>query len=316
MIHYRFYLAILRLTMPIMQLLRYSVLFPVMLILRHLTRSLENQTGIENGAAARPTAEDEIMSLVEKEEDSGQDAALEDDERRMIKGIFDLDNTPVREIMTPRVDLETLPVTATISEAKRKFISSGHSRIPVYRETIDEITGIIFAKDFLDEARCAAGGGLASFLHKAVFVPESKNVGDLLEELKRTGNHLALVIDEYGGLTGVVTLEDIIEEIVGEIRDEYDTPEDAETTPEVLADGSLNLDARYLISDINENYDLDLSDENADTIGGYVCGELGRIPETGEKLLLDNRIAVKILKADRRKILSLNILLPERKNEQ
>ncbi|MDD3118571.1 MAG: hemolysin family protein [Victivallales bacterium] len=305
MINYHFYMMVLRASMPVFQLLRYTLLFPVTLVRKLVPRDWRAHSG-EDGNLSGTSAEDEILSLVEKEETPGIPADLEDDEKRMIKGIFDLDDTPVREIMTPRVDLETLPLTATVNEAKAKFCATGHSRIPVYKDTIDEIAGIVYAKDFLNEARCA-DNVLSAFLHPAVFVPETKNVGDLLEELKRTSNHLAVVIDEYGGLSGIVTLEDIIEEIVGEISDEYDTPEDVEEEPEPQPDGSINFDARYLISDLIENYDVQLPESDVDTLGGYVCGEIGRIPETGETFTLNDNLNVKVLKADRRKILRLNL---------
>ncbi len=311
----RLYMAVLKTTMPLMTALKYSLFAPIVFVLRRFSDELENNPGREKNSNDRPTAEDEIMSLVEKDDEDGTDNELEDDERRMIKGVFDLDDTLVREIMTPRVDVVSLAVDISIDEAIKKFIETGHSRIPVFKETIDEIAGIIYAKDFLDDERCK-NSDLYGFLHKPVFVPETKNVGDLLEEFKLESNHFAVIIDEYGGTSGIVTMEDIIEEIVGEIRDEYDIDEEVEAEPEPLADGSYVLDARYLISDLNELLDIDIPEEDVDTIGGYVCGEVGRIPEAGEEFELEEAgLKVRILKADRRKILTIRIELLENTDE-
>lgn len=301
----RFHIMVLKTTMPFMTALRLSLFAPVVLMLRRVSAELERPDKDKN-AHERPTAEDEIMSLVEMDDDEGGESELEDDEKRMIKGIFDLDNTPVREIMTPRVDVVAMSITATVAEAKRLILESGHSRIPVYKDSIDEIAGIIYAKDFLDEERCAKDD-LYAFAHKAVYIPETKNVGDMLEDFKRRSYHFAVIIDEYGGTSGIITLEDIIEEIVGEIRDEYDTDEEEESPPSRLEDGSYILDGRYLICDLNELLDLDIPDEDVDTIGGYICGEAGRIPEAGEELSIHDGLSVRILKADRRKILTVSV---------
>jgi CBS domain containing-hemolysin-like protein len=311
----RFYMPVLRFTMPLISILSLTVFIPIVFGLKKFCAELENSPGKEKNGCDRPTAEDEIMSLVEKSEEEGADSELEDDERRMIKGIFDLDDTLVREIMTPRVDVVSLSLDATVAEARKKIVESGHSRIPVYKDTIDEISGVIYAKDFLDDERCASND-LHDFIHKPIFVPETKNVGDLLEEFKMASIHFAVIIDEYGGTSGIVTMEDIIEEIVGEIRDEYDTDEEEESDPEPLSDGSYIIDARHLISDLNELLETDLPDEDVDTIGGYVCGRSGRIPEAGEEFSFeDDNVYIKILKADRRKILTLSIKLLEERNE-
>jgi len=300
----RCYITMLKIFMPLAHALRCTLLAPVIFMLRYVSAELEANPAKDKDTA-EPTAEDEIMSLVDQDNDS--ETALEETEKKMIKGIFDLDDTPVREIMTPRVDMLSIPLSTPVADARKTFLSSGHSRIPVYKDTIDEIAGVIYAKDFLDEERCWKND-LNEFLHKTVYVPETKNVAELLAELRQESTHLAVVIDEYGGTAGIVTLEDILEEIVGDIRDEYDTEADGDVEPVELNDGSVVFDARSLISDVNEQLDLHLpEDEDVDTIGGYVCGEIGRIPETGEEIRLDNHLKVKILKADRRKIQMLSV---------
>jgi CBS domain containing-hemolysin-like protein len=311
----RFDIFILSATMPVIKIFKYSLFFPIIIMLRIIQGKLEKLQQKDERFEDKTSPEDEIMSLVEKDNEEGESNSLEEDEKRMIKSIFDLDDTLVREIMTPRVDLNALPISCTAEEAKKEFIESGHSRIPVYGENVDEIKGIIYAKDFLDE-KAIAGKKLEEIAHVPVFVPETKAVGDLLDELKKTNNHFAVIIDEYGGTSGIVTLEDIIEEIVGEIRDEYDTEEDKEPEPETLPDGSVVIDARTLISDVNDLLDVDIpEDEDVDTIGGYVCSELGKIPETGEETTIEKNIHVSILKADKRKIISLKLKLLEDKND-
>lgn len=290
----------LRVTLPFIRLLSLTVCFPVLLLMKITSASTSSENEEE-----KTSAEDEIMSLVEHDNnDHGE--SLEEDEKRMIRGIFDLDNTLVREIMTPRVDMTTLAVKASIEEAKQTIIKSGHSRIPIYGKNIDEIKGIIYAKDFLDTGKNFTT--LADFMHAPLFIPETKNVGDLLEEFQNNKIHVAIIIDEYGGTSGMVTLEDIIEEIVGEIHDEYDENEDGNNAMLRLPDGSIRVEGRCLIDDINHEFELELpEDEDVDTIAGYVCGEFGKIPKENEEIKIDGIGAFKILKADRRKVLLVEI---------
>jgi CBS domain containing-hemolysin-like protein len=313
MLRWKFDITLIRFTLPVIILLRYTVMLPFVVIIQLIARGVKGLTNSEENNE-QATAEDEIMSLVEHGDEEGEKGALEEDEKRMIRGIFDLDVTLVREIMTPRVDMKSLPLTATVMEAKQEFIESGHSRIPVYGDSIDEIKGVIYAKDFLrnnDETE-----QIEHLAHKPVFIPETKNVGDLLEEFKNNSIHFAIVIDEYGGTAGIVSLEDILEEIVGEIRDEYDSEEDVEPEPVHMPDGSVVVDARTLIDDVNEMLEIDLPEgEDVDTIGGYVCGEFGKIPEAGEEITVDNSIKITVLKADKRKILTLKLKVLKEQND-
>jgi CBS domain containing-hemolysin-like protein len=302
---------LLKTTMPIAKLLRYSFFYPIVACVEGMQKriALLRSRSSRDDSGGKSSTEDEIMSWVEQENDVNGASPLEEDEKRMIRGIFDLDDTPVREIMTPRVDVKGLNVeTTTIEEAKRAFVDSGHSRIPVYSETIDEIKGVLFAKDFLDEQRIG-DRKLIEIAHRPLFIPETKLVRDLMNEFRKSGTHFAVVIDEYGGTAGIITFEDIIEEIVGDVRDEYDDEEDVEPEPETLVDGSVVVDARTLIYDVNElleNADLP-EDEDVDTIGGLVCGQFGRIPEIGETVMLNERVQATVLKADSKRILSLQL---------
>ena len=165
---------------------------------------------------------------------------------------------------------------------------------------------VLYAKDFLSDS--ANDKTLDELAHHPLFVPDSKNVSSLLKEFKNSSIHVAIIIDEYGGTSGVVTLEDILEKIVGEIRDEYDDEEEGESIPEVLEDGSIIFEARTLISKVNDYLDIDIpDDENVDTIGGFTCREFGRIPEVGETLQLEDIALITVVEADQRKIISVKI---------
>ena len=312
---YRYDTFLLRTTLPFVSLLANTILLPFTLLAKRLRKNAEDWRD-EEAPDQKVSTEDEILSFVENYSDNENDD-LEEEEKRMIKGILDLGDMSVREIMTPRVDLSALPSTASIEEAKKMFIETGHSRIPVYNRTVDEIKGIIYAKDFIDD-RKIAGKTLDQLAHKPIFIPESKEVGELLEEIKRKHNHFAVIIDEYGGTSGIITFEDIIEEIVGDVQDEYDNEEEEKTKPQLMPDGSIVLEARTMISDVNEIMDSDIPDtEAADTIGGYICYELGRIPEEGEIFHFENNpLSALVLKADKRKILQLKLMYKEQDEEK
>ena len=306
---FRFDIIVLTVSMPIINILAYSVFFPFISLTRAISKKIGLWKARETGAdEQRTTAEDEILSFVENfDEEEGTN--LEENEKRMIRGIFDLNDMSVREIMTPRVDLFAIPQSASVQEAKALFVSSGHSRIPVYGRSVDEIKGIIFAKDFIDDGRLA-GKTLDQLAHKPIFIPETKAVGELLDEIKRTRNHFAVIIDEYGGTSGVVTFEDIIEEIVGEVNDEYDTEEDIKSKPQLMPDGSVVLDARTLLADVNDIMESSIPDDGStDTVGGFVCAHLGRIPEEGETFKVPGGLLCTVQKADKRKILQLQLQL-------
>ena len=299
--------SILNITMPVVKILRYTIFFPLVFI----TESIKNKSEevqSKDGDEEKTTAEDEILSLVEHDSSGDDASSLEEDEKRMIRGIFDLDNTLVREIMTPRVDVKALPIDSDIEDAIALITETGHSRIPVFKGSIDNIEGILYAKDLLDRKKIN-NRKLESLLRKPIFVPETKEVGDLLEEIKKNRRHVVVVIDEYGGTAGLITLEDIIEEIVGEIRDEYDLNEDDSPMHSELPHGGHIFDARTLIDDVNEILDIYLPDaDEVDTIGGLVCAELGHIPKSGEVLLLnDDEIEIKVLKSDQKRIKTLKI---------
>lgn len=295
----------LRLTCALYRLLRWP-LAPLMLPLDALDRKIQRTTDIED--RSQITAADEILSLVE--EDDSHDAPprsvdetindLESDEKRMLNGVMNLDKTLVHEVMTPRVDIRAICESSTIREAKSAIAQSGHSRIPVYKESIDSITGILYAKDLLDERRLNNDLPLHSLLHQPMFIPETKNVAELLNDFRRRRIHIAIVLDEYGGTAGIVSIEDVLEEIVGEIHDEYDHEETRTVYTARQPDGALLADARMTIWEVNQALDLEISEENGyDTIGGYIMARLGRIPHAGEHIDTDV-LAIDIITASPR----------------
>ncbi|MDO9088239.1 MAG: hemolysin family protein [Anaerolineaceae bacterium] len=230
-----------------------------------------------------PVTEEEIRTWVNSDQEEG---GLEKDEREMIYSIFQFGETLCREIMVPRIDITGLDVQSTVQDAITEFLKSGHSRVPVYEETIDDIIGLLYAKDLLrTDLTEKEKTGIRPFLRKAYFIPESKNVDELLREMQAQGVHMAVVVDEYGGTAGLVTLEDIVEEIVGEIRDEYDQGEELEfqqvSSDEVIFSGRIDLD------DVYDILGVDLTEDMADTLGGYIYGQIGRVPVGGEQIKVD-----------------------------
>ncbi len=244
-----------------------------------------NQESVPGMSTTISVSEDDLRSLVEA---TGQQESLwEPGERKMIHSIFELGSTLVREIMVPRIDMLVLEVGTPFPDAVDAFLNSGHSRVPVYEDTVDNILGLLYAKDLLRVWR--EGEELESLrplLRQAYFVPEAKKVDDLLEEMQRQRVHMAVVVDEYGGIAGLVTLEDIVEEIVGEIQDEYDQGE--ELPYEAQANGDYLFQGRIDLDDFNEITTSSLPKEEADTLAGFIYSRLGRVPTSGESLRIDN----------------------------
>jgi CBS domain containing-hemolysin-like protein len=224
--------------------------------------------------------EEEIKTMVDAGEEGG---VLEEEEKEMIYSIFEFGETLAREIMVPRIDVVALDVDTPVPQAVEVALGAGHSRIPVYQDNIDNLLGLLYAKDLLRVWK--EGGpmeGLRGLLRPAFFVPETKKVDELLAELQQKRIHLAVVVDEYGGTAGIVTMEDIVEEIVGEIRDEYDVNE--ESLFERVAEGEYLFDARIDLDEVNELLGLELPSDESDSLGGYIYGQLGHVPAPGEKV--------------------------------
>jgi CBS domain containing-hemolysin-like protein len=224
--------------------------------------------------------EDEIREMIDVAE---SDEVIEESERAMIHSIFELGDTVVREIMVPRPDMVTVSVDASLGQVLDTILRAGHSRVPVYREERDQICGLIYAKDVLRRLHTSGDekGPWEDLLRKPYFVPELQPVDSLLRELQADKVHMAVVVDEYGATAGIVTIEDILEEIVGEIVDEYDREE---ALVEELAPDAWRLDARLPVDELNELLDTDLPRQEWDTVGGLLFGLLGHVPTPGERI--------------------------------
>lgn len=227
---------------------------------------------------------EELMEWVDVAQEQGD---IGTEQGRLLHSILELSDTVAREIMVPRVDIVALEQEMSLNEAARVFIASGHSRLPLYEATIDQIRGIIYAKDLLRfwvEKR--ADIPLSRLARPAYFIPEAKQIDELLNEMQQRRVHLAIVVDEYGGVAGLVTLEDIIEEILGEIQDEYDQAE--ELPFQELEEGDYLFQGKIDLGDFNEIMATELPKEEADTLGGFILQQLGRLPSAGEKLCINN----------------------------
>lgn len=246
---------------------------------------------------------DEVLSVVEDHEDG---AEVDEAQKEMIEAVFDLSDTDAEQVMTPRTDVNGIEVNASVEQVKDAILHFGHSRIPVFEETIDNIVGILYAKDLIKYVGSSENFDLRSVLRDAMMIPESKNVGELLAEFKANKVHIALVLDEYGGTAGLVTIEDILEELVGEIQDEY---EQTEQTPQIerIDDQTLRVDARVEIDDFNDELDTELpEDEDYDTVGGFVFATLGHIPMEGETFEYEG-LTFTVTEAERTRVVRVEV---------
>ena len=267
---------------------------------------IEQRLGIAlgKGRPSEPDSDEELRLLVETVDEAHP---LEADERDMIHGIFELSERPAREVMVPRVDVAAEPREATIRQVLDRVIESGYSRVPIFDETIDNVVGVVYAKDMLRHLRDGKlDDQVEPIARKPYFVPDTKKVDELLQELQQARVHVAIVVDEYGGTAGLVTIEDILEEIVGEIRDEYDVHE--EQLIERVSEAVSVVDARISIRDVNEELDLHLDPDEFDTLGGLVYHELGGVPSEGDEVRV-NGCLVTVLSTEGRRIKKLRVAL-------
>ncbi|HEY2880801.1 MAG TPA: hemolysin family protein [Pirellulales bacterium] len=284
---------------------------PSIAVAEFLARALRRISGKKEHVHTEESLEQEIREVVTEGQREG---LIEEDAREMIESVMALGEVVVKEIMTPRTDMISMPADISWDDALKFVIASGHTRIPVYGGSRDEIVGILHIKDMLHEM---AGGGkspsrpIAQLLWPPFFVPESKPVDGLLQEFQLSRNHIAVVLDEFGGVSGLVTIEDVLEEIVGEISDEHDDA--ASDGIKTTGENRCEVLARVHISELNERFGLHLPEvEHFDTIGGLVFHQLGRIPHIGEELIADG-VRIKVLDTTRRRInrVSLEVLPPE-----
>ncbi len=261
---------------PVMRVVVFF-LWPITLMVQGVRRLVGNHvedTSVETALLS----EDGLRRLISAAE---EEAPIQESEKQMIASILEMDETVAREVMVPRIDMVALSVETSLRDALSVIIKAGHSRIPVYEENIDQIVGFLYAKDVLTFfASNQVDVPIRNLLRPPYLVPVSKKLNTLLREMQRDRVHIAIVVDEYGGIAGLVTIEDILEEIVGEIQDEYDPEE--ETYVQMIEPNHYMLNGRLDLYTLAKLMDTELSEEDADTLGGLIYSELGHVPETGE----------------------------------
>jgi len=279
------------------------LLSPVVAVVLAISKGLSSVMG--SSSFVNTVTEEEIMTLIDAGHTGG---TIEEEEKDMIYSVLQLNQTRASEVMVPRIDVIAVEINKTLDEAGLIFIRSGYSRVPVYEGTVDHVRGVLYAKDLLaywHNGNNENGKTVNDLMRPAYFVPETKRADELLKELQTQKVHLAIVVDEYGGTAGLVTIENIIEEIIGDIQDEYDFDEEAEyeeLTPDVyLVDASIDLD------DFNDLLEVELPTDDSDTLGGYIYTYFGRVPLIGE-IIEDEDLAIRVVSVDGRRIRKLHVV--------
>src|SRR5574344_2114576 len=260
---------------------------------------------ITQAFAHEPKSRQELLEVLREAHDN---KLLDTEALNIVEGAIQVADLQVRDIMIPRSQIISVKAGQTPREFLPAIIEAAHSRYPVVGEHLDEVLGVLLAKDLLPLIleQHADSFDLRPLLRPATFVPESKRLNVLLREFRANRNHMAIVIDEYGGVAGLVTIEDVLEQIVGEIDDEHDEAEDPSAQIAIQADGQFVVDALTAIEDFNERFGADFSDEDYDTIGGLVVEAFGHLPETGDELSLD-RFLFRVAKADARRVQAFHV---------
>jgi CBS domain containing-hemolysin-like protein len=255
-----------------------AVLLPMLWALRGVDPIVRRVSGFDLADADNDLG-DEVIAAIEDHE-SGR--TIDEEQKEMLEAVFDLPNTTAGEVMTPRTEIKGIDIGASLDEVRQRLLAIGHSRVPVYEESLDHIRGLLYAKDLLDFLGQDKAFRLGEVVREAMLVPESKPVSDLLREFRGQRVHIAIVLDEYGGTAGLVTVEDILEEIVGEIQDEYELTEEPEPIEQV-DETTIDVDAAIDFDDLIDELDIHEPDEvDFDTLRGFVYSQLGHIPEAGE----------------------------------
>jgi putative hemolysin len=282
------------------------VIKPILVLFMLFDKLIKRLSGVQelSEEQGREEKHDELMDVVEQ---SMADGVVDNEEMEMIENVLVLDETTAGEIITPRTELIAVELQSGREEVLEKIINAGHSRLPVYEDRIDNILGLVYAKDLLSEiGKKTEDFQLKDYIRAAYFIPETKSLRELLHDFQNKKQHIAVVIDEYGGVVGIVTIEDILEELVGEIEDEYE--KNAPDMIKVLeADKVLEIEAKVYVEDLNNEFNINLpEDEDYDTVGGFVSSFLGYIPKNGE--IFDyNNLRFKVLNAEPRKVNRLRI---------
>jgi CBS domain containing-hemolysin-like protein len=276
---------------------------PIARLMQPMTRLLIQISGAgpepaANGAAA--DAEDSTPAAAEEQAEEG--AISEEEGRELLQSIVDFTETVVREVMTPRPDIVAISADASLNELRSLFREEQYSRIPVFRKDLDDIIGIVFVKDLV-ALPPAAEPPMTTLMRSAYMVPESKRVSELLKEMQRRQAQTAIVVDEYGGTAGLVTVEDLLEEIVGEIRDEYDVESETVTDE---GDGTFVFSGKVSVDEVGDRLGVEIEREGFETVGGYLLSHLGHMPYVGETFEVDD-LAVEVLEVERRRITKVRV---------
>ncbi len=273
-----------------------SAFYPLVWLISHSSNLITHRFGKEALTTVPTVTEEEIKLMVDT---GGKEGVIEEGEREMIYGVFELGELTVGDIMSPRVDIITLEGDSTLADAIHTSSEHGYSRIPVYEETIDNIKGVVYVKDMLPYVESdKLDTQVRDVMREPYFVPESKKVSDFLQEMRQKRVHAAICVDEFGGVAGLVTIEDVLEEIVGEIQDEHDVEE-----PQVEMVNELEavVDPAISMHDLNDSLGISLENEEVDTLGGIIFAHLGRMADEGDELQLDG-ITVSVLAVEGRRI--------------
>ena len=264
--------------------------------------------GIKSAATEleRIHSPEEIVTLLKQSQQSGR---IDREDVRLIEGVFEFSEKTAREVMTPRTDVVALEADLSLADAAARVAQAGRSRYPVYRDSLDDVVGVVHAKQILGGLRERPAEPVATIMREPLFVPGTREIEDVLADMKRLKSHLAIVLDEYGGTAGIVTMEDLLEEIVGQIYDEYDRAEPVPATP---ARGMVVLPGNMEIAQANERYKLGLSDADYQTVGGYVFGRLGRLPQPGDRVVLKDGV-LEVMEMHGRRVQRLKLVRAEGK---
>ncbi len=259
---------------------------------------------LSSAISGEPSNREDLLELLR---DTHADGLIDADTLRMFEGALGISSKTVGDVMVPRAQMVALPADARLIDLMKQVVESGHSRFPVHGEDKDEILGILLAKDLLRGVVADNGpASIHSLLRPAVLIPESKKLNVLLREFRLSRNHMAIVIDEYGGVAGLVTIEDLLEEIVGEIDDEHDDAEDPNALIAAQADGQFAVSALTPVDDFNERFGADFDETEYDTIGGVITAAMGHLPEVGEELTI-GRFDFRVTDADSRRLHALHV---------
>lgn len=282
---------------------------PVVWILNVLTNPLIKALGGEPGRTFPRITQEELKMLVELGEEEG---VVERREKEMIDGIFEFGEKTAKDVMLPRIDMDCIEINSTLEEAFKALLKDRHSRMPVYEGGVDNIVGILNSKDLLHSIKDKKyASTIREIIRPAYFIPKSKKLSDLLKEFQKNRIHMAIVVDEYGGTAGLITLEDVLEEIVGDILDEYDA---LETNIQIIDEKTALVDAKTNIDEVNEALGTNLPSGEYETIGGLIFDRLGKIPVPGEKIEVDGKLLI-VENMRGRRISRVKIIFPKNSKE-